>query len=116
MGNTKEELTLTLHPVDVGKSFPAIWEGIFNELPDEDQIRTKESKIRKIMEDDLKDKIANDDATSGFRLHFKWTKIPYDPKRVFLKITAERPDPEAGDGNEEDVTSPTPKSPPPPPQ
>src|SRR6478672_11609495 len=112
---TNKPLTLTLHPIDVGAAFPAIWEGLFNRLPEDDEVRAKKSKIRRIMEDDLADKVANNKATSGFKLRYDWKKIPYDPRRIFLKVTAESPVRKGKDGQGQE-TPPTPKSPPPPPQ
>ena len=115
MPKNNEELTLTLKPIFVGKSFPAIWEGIFNRLPKDNEGRANQSKIRKIMNDDLADKVANNKATSGFKLHFDWKKTPNDPRRIFLKVTAERPVSKDNDNGGQE-TPPTPKSPPPPPQ
>jgi hypothetical protein len=112
---TKKELTLTLQPLFVGKSFPAVWAGQFNRLPDDDEVRAKKSKIRRIMEEDLANQVANGTATSGFKLHYDWKNIPDDPRKIFLKIIATRPVPK-GVGGEGEVTSPTPKSPTPPPQ
>ena len=113
MPKNNKPLTLTLHPVDVGASFPAIWEGLFNRLPEDDEVRAKKTKIRRFMQEDLDAKEANEKATPGFKLHYDWRKIPYDPRRIFLKVTATRPIKKSGEG---EVTPPTPKSPPPPPQ
>ena len=115
MAKKNKPLKLTLHPVDVTRFFPSIWEGIFNRLPKKGEGGANKSRISKIMNADLAQQIANNSLLSGFKLHLQWIKIPYDPRRVFLKITAFRGQfkKEGGGG---DVTSPQPKSPPPPPQ
>jgi len=116
MATKNKLLKLKLYPVDVTREFPAIWEGIFNRLPKKGEGRANKSRIMKIMNDDLARKIAANRATKGFKLHAKWTDIPYDPLRVFLKLTAIPPPAIKGIGGGGQDTSPTPKSPPPPPQ
>jgi len=113
MPKNNKPLTLTLQPLFVGKSFPAIWVGQFNRLPDDGEGDANKAKIRKIMNDDLADKIAKGKATPGFKLQYDWKEIPGDARRTFLKVTAKRPN---GAGPLAQETPPTPKSPAPPPQ
>ena len=65
MPKTNKPLYLAFHAVDVGKSFPAIWEGIFTRVPQDDEVRAKQAKIRKVMNDDLAKQVARGRATSG---------------------------------------------------
>jgi hypothetical protein len=116
MPKKNKPLTLTLRALDVGKTFPAIWKGTFNRLPQNGEGRANKERVMKKMNEDLDRKIANKKAPPGFKLKATWFNS-HDPRRVFLRITGIRPKikKDSGDGGG-DVTSPTPKSPPPPPQ
>jgi len=104
---------IKLKEVEVGDSFPAVWEGTFTEPPQSDDVEDKKSIIQKLMNDDKEEKVSNG-ASPKFKLVFDWDRKSEDP--VTYTLTVKLALDERFGKSEGSEVAPTPLKPPPPPK
>src|SRR5258705_8114173 len=83
---------IKLKELNVSGSFPATWEGTFNQQPKTGEVEAKKAIIQKIMNGHKKEQVRKQRASPGFKLVFDWARKSDEPVIYALTVELERDD------------------------